>query len=128
MNKRMNVIDWLSEATGISQRCLRSIHTEFLANDGKFISPINRYTVLRVRMNTDSFNSETIQRVVNHFYITKKYPTLSAVLEKWGLMESLMEAGSVYGNFFKAWGSPIKKADSKQFLYEQHDIIEQRHT
>ena len=24
-------------------------------------------------------------------------------------MESFMEAGSVYGNFFKAWGSPTKK-------------------
>ena len=36
MNKWMNVIDRLSEATGISQRCLRNIHTEFLANDGSF--------------------------------------------------------------------------------------------
>ena len=24
-------------------------------------------------------------------------------------MESFMEAGSVYGNFFEAWGSPTKK-------------------
>ena len=54
MNKMMNVIDRLSEATGISQRCLRNIHTEFLANDGKFLLPVNRYTASRVRINTDS--------------------------------------------------------------------------
>ena len=33
MNKWLNVIDRLSEATGISQKCLRNIHTEFLANN-----------------------------------------------------------------------------------------------
>ena len=60
MNKRMNVIDRLSEATGISQRCLRNIHTEFLANDGKFLSPINRYTASRVRINMDSFDREAM--------------------------------------------------------------------
>ena len=82
MNKRMKVIDRLSEATGISQRCLRNIHTEFLANDGKFLSPINHYTASRVRINMNSLNREAIRRVVHDFYIKKKYPTLSAVLEK----------------------------------------------
>ena len=60
MNKRMNIIDKLSEATGISQKCLRNIHVEFLANDGKFLSLINCYTASRVRINTDSFNREVI--------------------------------------------------------------------
>ena len=49
-NKRMNVIDRLFEATGISQRYLRNIHTEFLAYDRKFQSPINRYTASRIRI------------------------------------------------------------------------------
>ena len=39
-------------------------------------------------------------------------------------MESLMEAGSGCGNFFEECGSPTKKTDSKQFLYEHRDIIE----
>ena len=68
----MNVIDKLSEATGISQRCLRNIHTEFLTNDGKFLSPINRYTTSRVKINTDFFNREEIRRVVHDFYFKKK--------------------------------------------------------
>ena len=42
-------------------------------------------------------------------------------------MKSLMEVGSVCGNFFETWGSPTKK-NSKQLLYEQHDNIEQRCT
>ena len=95
----------LSEATGISQRCLENIHTEFLANDAKFLSPINRYTTSRVRINMDSFNREAIRRVVHDFCIKKKYPTLSADL----VMESLMEASSVCGNFFEAWGSLTEK-------------------
>ena len=128
MKKQMNVIDRLSEATGISQRCLRNIHTEFLANDGKFLSPINRYTASRVRINTDSFDREAIGRVVHDLYIKKDYPTLSAVLEK------VRTDGVFHGGWFCLWklfqsmGFSYKKADNKQFLYEQHDIIEQQHT
>ena len=123
MNKRMNVIDRLSEATGISQRCLRNIHTEFLANDGKFLSPINRYTASRVRINTDSFDREAIRRVVHDFYIKKEYPTLSAVLKT-------VRTDGVFhgGRFYQSMGFFYKKADNKRFLYKQHDIIEQRHT
>ena len=60
MNKWLSVIDRLSETTGMSQKCLRNIHTEFLANDGKFLSPINRYTASRVRVNTNSFDREAM--------------------------------------------------------------------
>ena len=34
------ITDGLSEATGIYQNCLSNILTEFLANDGKFLSLI----------------------------------------------------------------------------------------
>ena len=40
MNKRMKVIAGLADATGMYERCLRNIHTEFLANDGNFLSLI----------------------------------------------------------------------------------------
>ena len=36
----MKITDGLSEATGIYQKCLSNIHTELLANDGKFLSLI----------------------------------------------------------------------------------------
>ena len=65
MNKSTNVIDNMSEATGISQRYRRNIHTEFLANDRKFLLPINCYTDLKIRINTNSFNRESIQRVAH---------------------------------------------------------------
>ena len=128
MKKWKNVIDRLSEATGISQRWLRNIHTEFLANDGKFLSPINCYTASRVRINTDSFDREAIGKVVHDFYIKKEYPTLSAVLEK------VRTDGIFHGGRFCLWklfrsmGFSYIKADNKRFLYKQHDIIEQRHT
>ena len=36
--KDAKVIDGLFEATDIYQRCLSNIYTEFLADDGKFLS------------------------------------------------------------------------------------------
>ena len=59
----MKEIDGLFEATGTYQRCLRNIHTEFLGNDGKFLSLIECYTISRVKTNkenTDSFRNEAI--------------------------------------------------------------------
>ena len=67
----MNVIDRLFMATGISQRCLRNVPTEFLANDGKFLSSVNHYTASRVRINSESFYPEAIRRVEHDFYILK---------------------------------------------------------
>ena len=40
INRRMKITDELSEATGIYQKCLSSIHTELMANDGKILSLI----------------------------------------------------------------------------------------
>ena len=40
INQRMKITDGLSEATGIYPKCLSNIHTEFLANDGNFLSLI----------------------------------------------------------------------------------------
>ena len=49
INKRMKEVNGLSEATGIYQRRQRNIHTEFLANDRKFLSLIKCYTTSRVK-------------------------------------------------------------------------------
>ena len=49
INKKMKITDGLSEATGIYQKCLRNLHTEFLANDGKFLSLIKVLHYLRVK-------------------------------------------------------------------------------
>ena len=47
INKRTKITDGLPEATGIYQKWLSNIHTEFLANDGKFL-PLVSVTPLLV--------------------------------------------------------------------------------
>ena len=37
LEKKVDISDEFSEATGIYQKCLSNIHTEFLANDWKFL-------------------------------------------------------------------------------------------
>ena len=56
----MKVINGLLKATGIYHRCLRNIHTEFLANDRKFLSLTRCNTTLRAKINTGSFSNEAI--------------------------------------------------------------------
>ena len=40
IKKRVEITDGLLDATGIYQKCLSITHTDFLANDGKFLSLI----------------------------------------------------------------------------------------
>ena len=40
IKKGMKISNGLSKAIGIYQKCLKNIYTEFLANDGKFLSLI----------------------------------------------------------------------------------------
>ena len=61
----MKIVNGLTEATGTYQRCLKNIHTEFLANEGKFLSLIKCNTTSRVEIDTDSFSNEAMQRVVH---------------------------------------------------------------
>ena len=122
--KRSCVVERTAAATGISVRSVRNIHNEFLSQDGKLLTPRKRYSTSRIRINTDGFDREIICRA---FYARKEYPTLSAVLEK------VKEECSFPGGRYCLWrvlnemGFNYKK-DSKQFIYERGDILEQRHT
>ena len=62
------------------------------------------------------------------FYIRREYPTIAAVLEK-----AKEECGFPGGRFclwrvLKEMGFTYKKRDNKKYIYEQTNILEQRHT
>ena len=73
LKQKHDISDGLFGATGIYQKCLSNIHTEFLANDQKFLSLIKGVTPLpRVKINTNSFSNEAIRRAVNLFLIRER--------------------------------------------------------
>ena len=62
------------------------------------------------------------------FYIRRKYSTIAEVLEK-----AREEYGFPGGTFclwieLKGMGFTYKKRDNKKYIYEQTNILEQRHT
>ena len=93
-----------------------------------FLTPIKRYIASRVHVNVDSFDKEVIRRTIHSFYDRREYPTLTKILE------ALREKEVFQGGRFCLWriiqeiGFTYKKRDSKRYIYEQHNIIEQRHT
>ena len=125
---RMAVVKRTAEATGLSERTLRDIHKEHVARDGQLLTPVKRYTTSRIRINPDTFDREAIRRLVHAFYIRREYPTIAAVLEK-----AKEECGFPGGRFclwrvLKEMGFTYKKRDNKKYIYEQTNILEQRHT
>ena len=124
---RMAVVKRTAEATGLSERTIRDIHKEHVARDGQ-LTPVKRYTTSRIRINPDTFDREAIRRLVHAFYIKREYPTIAAVLEK-----AKEECGFPGGRFclwrvLKEMGFTYKKRDNKKYIYEQTNILEQRHT
>ena len=117
-----------AEATRLSERTIRDIHKEHVARDGQLLTPIKRYTTSRIRINPDTFDKEAIRRLVHAFYIRREYPTIAAVFEK-----AKEECGFPGGRFclwrvLKEMGFTYKKRDNKKYIYEQTNILEQRHT
>ena len=126
--KRLSVVDRTAEATGISARTTNRIHQEFISREGQLLTPVKRYGVSRIRINPDSFDRQAIRQVIHRFYIKKEYPTLA------GVLDVVKDQCDFTGGRFCLWrllremGFSYKKRDSKQYLYEQRNILEQRHT
>ena len=109
-------------------RSVRNIHSEFIDCEGKFFTPVKRYAMSRVRVNPDSFDREVICRAVHAFYEKKEYPTLSCILMK-GKEDSAFPGGRFcLRRILKEMGFTYKKQDNKLYVYEQRNILEQRHT
>ena len=125
---RMAVVKRTAEATGLSEKTIRTIHKEFIAYDGQLLTPVKRYMVSRIRVNPDAFDREAIRRLVHGFYTRREYPTLDGVLKK------AREECGFPGGRFCLWrllgqlGFTYKKRDNKKYIYEQTNILEQRHT
>ena len=123
----MNVLQRTSTATGVSLTTIKRIYSEQRIHDGQFLTPLRRYTASRIRVNPDSFDQGVIRRVVHSFYERKEYPTASGVLQQ------VKEQCGFPGGRFCMWrvlrelGFSYKKWDSKQYIYEQRHILEQRH-
>ena len=107
---------------------VKRIYSEQRIHDGKFLTPVRIYSASRVRVNPDAFNQAVIRRAVHSFYESKEYPTISGILEK------VKEQCGFPGGRFCMWrvlrelGFSYKKRDNKHYIYEQRNILEQRHT
>ncbi len=116
-----------AKATGVSRRSVDRIPKDHLACDGKILTPIKRYTMSRIRVNPDSFDCDVIRKIVHSFCERKEYPTLCKLLD---VVKSRI---NLPGGRFCLWrvlhslGFGYKKRDDKQFIYEQRNILEQRH-
>ena len=121
---RNQVLQRTAEATGIAKRTIYRIHKEVISRDGQLLTPVKRYTLSRVRVNPNSFDRGVIRRVVHAFFERKEYPTVSSVLK-----QVKDQCGFPGGRFrvLRDMGFTYKKRNNKLFIYEQSDIVEQRH-
>ena len=125
---RQAVVKRTAEATGISERSVRDIHKADLACDSHLLTPVKRYSVSRIRINPDSFDREVIRWSVHSFYSRKEYPIILGVLEK-----AKAQCGFPGGRYctwrvLQEMGFTYRTQDNKKYIYEQQNIIEQRHT
>lgn len=77
----VKVMKRTAEATGLSLTNMKRVHSEYLAQDGEFFSPVKRYMVSRIRVNRLLWSSGHQEGCVR-VYAGKEYPTLSAILKK----------------------------------------------
>ena len=59
-NHGVNVLGRTAEATGLSKASVKRIHQEYIGQDSKFLTPVKRYAVSRVRVNPDSFDRAAV--------------------------------------------------------------------
>ena len=78
----MAVVKRTAEPTGLSEKTIRTIHTESISCDGQLLTPLKSYMVSRIRVNPDAFDREAIRWLVHGFYTRREYPILNGVVEK----------------------------------------------
>ena len=124
---RNKVHDRVAIATGLSRRTVFNI-LRSVTPDNTYLTPTRRYDRTRIRVDPDSFDRTAIKQIVHAFYERREYPTLTAVWRE------AKEKGVFSAGRFCLWrclremGFLYKKRDTKRYIYEQKNIIEQRHT
>ena len=121
------LMDKTAKATGYCERTVRRVVAEKRASDGAtFVSPAKRKRD-RKRIVVDDFDLDGIRRAVHEFYNDKKYPMLES------LHALLKERGLFDGECVTLWkvlrklGFKYKQVNDKRYVYEQPNIIVQRH-
>ena len=89
---------------------------------------MKRYSVSRIRVNPDSFDREVIRCIVHEFYTRREYPTIVGVLEKVKVQCGFPGGRYCMWRVLQEMGFTYKKRDNKKYVYEQPNILEQRHT
>ncbi len=126
-SKSLKIIPRTAEATGISEMSVKRIHKEYLAQDCKFLTPVKRYSVSRIRVNPDSFDRAAVKRIVHGFYHRREYPTISGVLEKAKSELAFRGGRFCMWRLLKEVGFCYKQRDRRHYVLEQQHIIAQRH-
>ena len=107
---------------------MRRVVAEKRASDGAtFVSPAKQYKRDRKRIVVDDFDLEGIQRAVHEFYSDKNYPmleSLHALLKERGLFDG--ECVTLW-KVLRKFGFKYKQVNDKRYVYEQPNIIVQRH-
>ena len=116
-----------SLATGVSESTVKRMSKEYRV-EGGFKSPEKRYVKDRVRLYPDDFNRDAIRRIIHDSYLNKDYPTLDSVLQK-ARSTCVFDGGrTTLSKLLKSMGFRYKKReDGKKYIYEQPQVIEQRH-
>ena len=123
---RNRVHDRMAQASGLSTRTIFNV-LRSVTPDNTFLTPTKRYERTRIRVNPDSFDKAALRQIVHSFYNRREYPTLT------GVWREAKEKGVFSAGRFCLWrclkemGFVYKKRDTKRYIYEQKNIIEQRH-
>ena len=125
--RAVNVVQRTAQATGLSIRSVKRIHQEYVSHDCKFLTPVKRYSVSRIRVNPDSFDRAVIKRLVHGFYRRKEYPNITGVLEKAKAECSFPGGRFCMWRLLKELGFYYKKRDRRRYVLEQQHVIAQRH-
>ena len=123
---RMNVVDRVAKACQLSTSTVANIRREGKTG-GLFKTPQKRYTTDRKQINVDDFDRQAIRRMVHRFYERHEYPTLQSLLDELKARQLFKGGKSTLHKLLREMGFRYRKHENRRYIYEQPDIIQQRH-
>ena len=124
---RNRVIERTAKACGVAVRTVYSVQSEFRSSAGILSTPEQRYTKSRVQIKLDDFNVEAICRTVHEFYTRKEYPTLESLLATVKSRGVFSGGRTTLRLVLREMGFRYKRHENKRYIYEQPQVIQQRH-
>ena len=65
--KRNRVLECTHLATGMSEATVKKIRREIIVNEGQLLTPTKRFIKSKVKINTDAYDKEVIQKVTEFY-------------------------------------------------------------